>query len=148
MKSRLSESVTNEIQQLLNKFLNDWNNKDLTAFIENFVENAEFTDVVNQTAVGKVAIEKQHEFAFNVVMKNATLEMNNYLIREILPNVIIVSASWLNKKSQTPHGQSLPDRNGVIQFVIVKNDDANWKFKLVHNADFSLPYEKRDGFIR
>ena len=147
MKSRLNETTTAEIQHLLDQFLQSWNAKDLDAFTEIFTDDAEFTDVVNQTAIGKEAIRKQHEFAFNVVMKNASLEINDLLIREVLPNVVMVSANWLNTNSQTPHGQVLPDRNGVIQFVIVKDSNADWKIKLVHNADFSLLYKKRDSFI-
>lgn len=148
MKSRLDEKTTAEVQELLDRFLASWNEKNLDAFMDNFVEEAEFTDVVNQTAIGKGGIRKQHEFAFQVVMKNATLDLNSFLIREVVPNVIMVSANWLNKNSQTPNGKVLPDRNGVIQFVLVKDQAGEWKFKLVHNADFALPYEQREKFIR
>ncbi len=148
MKSRLDENITNEIQELLNSFVHTWNKKDLNAFMDNFMDNAEFTDVVGQTAIGKEAIREQHKFAFNVVMKNATFEISNLLIRELIPELIMVSANWLNKNSQTPDGKILPDRNGVIQFVIMKNESLDWKFKLVHNADFSLPYEKREKFLK
>ncbi len=147
MKSRLAPDTTKEIQQLLQGFVSTWNAKNLHGFLENFVEDAEFTDVVNQTAIGKAAIGKQHEFAFNVVMKNASLEISNLLMREILPEVVMVTANWFNTGSQTPTGQSLPDRNGVIQFIIIRQESSEWKLKLVHNADFSLPYERRDTFI-
>ncbi|MEZ4685810.1 MAG: SgcJ/EcaC family oxidoreductase [Bacteroidia bacterium] len=147
MKSRLSPQTTTEIQALLSSFLQSWNNKHLDAFMENFVEEAEFTDVVGQTAIGLEAIRKQHEFAFNVVMKHASFEMANELMREILPDVVMVSANWLNKNSQTPDGRRLPDRNGVLQFVMVKDEASAWKIRLVHNADFSLPYEKRERFM-
>lgn len=147
MKSRLDNQTTSEIKNLLDSFLRTWNNKDLPAFMENFHDEAEFTDVVSQTAIGKQAIMKQHEFAFNVVMKNASFEMNNHLIREISPGVILVSANWLNRNSQTPDGKLLPDRNGVIQLVISKDQSSDWKFKLVHNSDFALPYQKQERFI-
>ncbi|MEH0153015.1 SgcJ/EcaC family oxidoreductase [Limibacter armeniacum] len=147
MKSLLDDKTTNEIQTILGRFLDTWNDKDLEGFMDNFLEDAEFTDVVSQTAIGKEAIKKQHDFAFNVVMKNASFEMKNLLIREILSDVVMVSANWLNKNSQTPNGKHLPDRNGVIQFVIMKDQDLNWKFKIVHNSDFSLPYEKQERII-
>ena len=147
MKSRLDEEVTTEIQQLLDSFLNTWNQKDLDGFMGNFSEDAEFTDVINQTAIGKAAIKKQHEFAFNVVMKKASFEMSNIYMREIQPDIVMVSANWLNKNSQTPDGNMLPDRNGVIQFVITKDANTKWKFRLVHNSDYSLPYKKQDKFI-
>lgn len=148
MKSRLDEHTTTAIKMLLDAFLSTWNHKDLAGFIANFHDDAEFTDVVNQTAIGKQAIMKQHEFAFNVVMKHATFEMSNLLLREIISDVIIVSAHWLNKNSQTPDGRPLPDRTGAIQFVITKDPHGNWKFKLVHNVDFALPYQSRDQFLQ
>lgn len=148
MKSQVDHQTTTEVKNLLDRFLTTWNNKDLDGFMESFHDEAEFTDVVSQTAIGKPAIMKQHEFAFNVVMKNASFEMNNHLIREISPGVILISANWLNKNSQTPDGKVLPDRNGVIQFVIIKDQNSNWKFKLVHNADFALPYQKQERYLK
>ena len=148
MKSRIDHQSTTEIITLLDSFLKTWNDKDLEGFIANFQDDAEFTDVVSQTAIGREAIKAQHEFAFNVVMKNASFEMSNHLIREIAPEVILVSANWLNKNSQTPDGKILPDRNGVIQFVITKDQTEKWKFKLVHNSDFALPYQKQERFMK
>jgi len=148
MTSRLSPTTTQAIRDRLDHFLHTWNEKDLDDFMENFTDDAEFTDVVSQTAIGKAAIRKQHEFAFNVVMKNASFEMSNILAREIVPDVIMVSAHWLNKNSQTPDGTTLPDRNGVIQFVLIKDIATDWLCKIVHNADFSLPYEKRERVLR
>ena len=148
MKSQLDQGTTQAIELLLNAFLEAWNKKDLAAFTSLFTEDAEFTDVVNQTALGRAAIQEQHEFAFKVVMKQATLEMKDFLVREIVADIVMVTANWLVKGSQTPKGQALPDRNGVIQFVMVKDGQQNWKIKLVHNADFSLPYERQDRFIK
>lgn len=109
-----------------------------------FADEAEFTDVVSQTAIGKEAIRKQYDFAFRVVMKKATFEMNNLLIREVVPDVVMVSANWLNRNSQTPTGQMLPDRNGIIQFILIRGSNGDRTIKLVHNADFALPYQKRE----
>lgn len=148
MEPRIDEQTSIEVKKLLNHFITTWNNKDLEGFMEHFHDDAEFTDVVSQTAIGKSAIKKQHLFAFNVVMKNATFEINTPLIREISEGVILVSANWLNKHSQTPDGKVLPDRNGVIQFAITRDKYFNWKFKLVHNSDFALPYQKQEQLIR
>lgn len=148
MLSRINKKSTTEILNLLDRFLQTWNDKDLEGFIENFHTDAEFTDVVSQTALGKNAIKEQHKFAFNVVMRHASFEMNNLLIREISPGIVLVTANWLNKNSQTPDGKALPDRNGVIQFAITQDNHNQWKFKLVHNSDFALPYMKQERVLR
>ncbi len=110
--------------------------------MELFVEDAEFTDVVNQRAIGKAAIRKQHQFAFDVVMKHATLSLQQPVIRELIPKLIMVTANWLNQGSQTPDGKPLPDRTGVIQLIFIRMKDFSWRLKLVHNADFALPLPK------
>lgn len=96
--------------------------------MEIFDKNAIFTDVVSQTAIGKNAIMKQHEFAFNVVMENASIEMKNI-------------------NSQTPDGKPQLVRHGAIQFAIIKEGKGNWKFKDVHNSDYALPYEKQERVL-
>ena len=148
MKSRLDQSTTTAIQQLLEHFLATWNAKDLDGFMETFHEDAEFTDVVGQTALGREAIRTQHAFAFGVVMKAATFEMSNLMLRPIVAGAVLATANWLNQGSQTPDGKPLPDRHGVIQLVLTENPAGQWKFKLVHNADFSLPYASRKRIIQ
>lgn len=147
MKSRLEDTKTEVVKAVLQNFLDTWNAKDLAGFMRDFAEDAEFTDVVGQVALGKEAIEKQHHFAFTVVMKNASFEMTNIYMREVVDGLVMVSANWLNVKSQTPSGQLLPDRNGVIQFIIALDTNLKAQIKLVHNSDFSLPYQRQDSFL-
>jgi hypothetical protein len=52
----------------------------------------------------------------------------------------VTDAEFTDAVNQTPQRQVLPDRNGGIQLVIVKDGSSDWKVKLVHNADYSLPY--------
>lgn len=148
MKSRLSTELTTEIQSLLDRFLSAWNAKDLDQFIPLFTEDAEFTDVVDQTALGREAIRKQHQFPFKVVLREASLELNNIFMRSVLPNLVLVTANWLVQNSCAPDGKTLPNRNGVIQFIFIENETNNWKIKLVHNSDFALPYKIRDKYIQ
>lgn len=146
LKSRLNEEITAGVHELLNQFMLTWNKKDLNGFGNLFTTDAEFTDVVGQTAIGKEAIVKQHVFPFENVMKLAQFEMKNAYIRELTPELIIVSALWKVTGSITPDGKPLPDRNGVLQLIIEKND-SSLLIKLVHNSDNALPYEKQEQFI-
>ncbi len=146
IKSRLDEHSTTAVKQLLDQFISTWNDKDLEGFGELFTHDAEFTDVVGQTALGREAIVKQHIFPFERVMKFATFEMKDAYIRELSPQLIIVSALWKVSGSVTPDGKQLPDRNGVLQLIAERKDNA-FLIKLVHNSDNALPYEKQEQFI-
>ncbi|WP_170254728.1 YybH family protein [Phaeodactylibacter luteus] len=147
MKSSLNAEATAEILEAIDAFQTAWNEKNLERFLHLFTEDAAFTDVVGQTAVGKKGIREQHEFAFGVVMKNASLEISNLLILEIAQGIAMATANWINRNSQTPDGRPLPERNGVIQFILLKTNQG-WRFKIVHNADFALPYQKQERTIR
>ncbi|HAS46133.1 MAG TPA: hypothetical protein DCS93_36975 [Microscillaceae bacterium] len=146
MKSPLEEHITQAIQAVLERFVDAWNQKEVEAFGELFTENAEFTDVVGQVALGKMAIKKQHEFPFTVVMKQAVLELKNLYARALKSDLVLVSGSWKVEGSLTPTGKLLPTRNGVIQFVLELIADQ-WKILLVHNSDNALPYDRQEGFL-
>lgn len=145
--SRINEASTLAVNELLENFVKTWNKKDLEGFGDLFTADAEFTDVVGQTAIGKDAIIKQHIFPFENVMRLAKFEMKDAYIREITASLFIVSALWKVTGSITPDGRPLPDRNGVLQLIIEKSEN-DYLIKLVHNSDNALPYEKQEGFIR
>lgn len=145
-KTRLDEGKTSVVLNILDQFVMNWNNKDLVSFGSLFTEDAEFTDVVGQTAIGKDAIIEQHVYPFENVMKFATFEIKDSYIRELTEDLIVVSALWKVTGSVTPKGLALPDRNGVLQIVIEKKD-TSFLIKLVHNSDNALPYEKQEKFI-
>lgn len=144
--SRLEDDDTKEITSLLKTFIKTWNDKNLESFGNLFDNNAEFTDVIGQTAIGKEAIVKQHIFPFKNVMKLAILEIDELYMRNLIENTIIISAKWKVTGSITPDEKPLPVRNGVIQ-IIVRKESESYKIILVHNSDNALPYEKQKGFI-
>lgn len=147
IKSRLDASQTERVTSVLQQFIDSWNAKDLDEFGRLFTQEAEFTDVVGQTAIGREAIIKQHVFPFERVMKLATFEMNDAYIRRLSSHLILVSAVWKVSGSITPDGKPLPDRNGVLQLVLEETNDQ-FRIQLVHNSDNALPYEKQEKFIR
>lgn len=147
IKSFLEEQATASIVAVVNLFLKTWNEKDVNAFGNCFTSDAEFTDVVGQTAIGKEAVMKQHEFPFKVVLKDASLEMNDLLIRNLSDDLVLVSTKWKVEGSQTPDGRKLPVRNGVMQ-VVCKKEGADWKIRLVHNSDNNLLYETREKIFQ
>ncbi len=145
-KSLLSSDRTEPVFFLVKTFVRTWNDKNIETFGECFTDNAEFTDVVGQTAIGREAIKEQHVFPFEVVMKKAILEINNMYLREISEDFVIISAKWKNEGSMTRVGEKLTTRNGIIQ-IVCNNINDKWKIMLVHNSDNSLPYKRQEKFL-
>ena len=137
--STLSIETTNEILTLLNQFVTNWNSKDLKLFGSVFTEDAEYIDIVGQIAVGKTDVMEQHRFPFEVVNKIAVFTMDDLYIRTIADNLVMVTGSWVCENSTTPKGDILPTRKGVIQ-VICRNENNEWKIRLVHNTDLTQAY--------
>jgi len=146
LTSRLNPQDTEAIEATIESFVSTWNNKNPEAFGTLFTEDAEFTDVIGQTAIGKEAIIRQHVFPIESVMKKATLEMKDAYARAISDTFAVVSALWKVEGSMTPDQRPLPTRHGVVQIILERNGDG-FLIKLVHNSDNALPYERQDQFI-
>jgi len=146
-KSRTNEERTLKVIELLNAFTDCWNQKDLSTFGSYFTEDAEYTDVTGQSAIGIPAIIKQHEYPFGTVNKHAVFRIDNLLIRDLSENLLIVSAQWTTSGSQTPKGAPLPDRKGIVQ-LICELSNGQWLLKLVYNADTENVFFRKDRDLK
>lgn len=145
--SRTTDERTSKIIDLLTAFTSCWNQKDLSNFGSFFVEDAEYTDITGQTALGIPAIIKQHEHPFSTVNKHAVFQIDNLLIRDVSENLVIVSARWTTSGSQTPKGEPLPERKGIVQFICVFQNER-WLLKLVYNADTENIFFRKDRDLK
>ncbi|MCB0700588.1 MAG: SgcJ/EcaC family oxidoreductase [Chitinophagales bacterium] len=142
INSKVCEKTTNNISILLDKFVQFWNEKNLDCFADLFTENAEFTDIVGQVAIGKNEIKEQHKFPFSVTMKKATLKLNGIYARALSDTLVIVTAKWQTEQNLMPDGSKAPNREGVIQIIANRTQEEGYKIVLVHNTDLSRTYEQ------
>lgn len=141
MVEYLCEEEKNIIIKCIEKYVYDWNSKNIDIFSNHFDQDAEFTDVRDQVAKGVNNIKKQHEYPFNNTMKYAILSMDNIKMRKIDQNIIICTAKWITIKNKDPYGKDVDDRNGVMQIIYKKYNDK-YKIALVHNTDLTNTYKK------
>src|SRR6218665_3319616 len=138
--SSLSQETTDAAIAVVNDFIQKWHTKDAEKFGTIFTADAEFTDIVNQIARGRQEIIAQHRFPFATVNKVAEFKISQVYMRQIDENLILVTGDWTLEKAQTPKGDPLPDRSGVIQMML-KKEAENWKISLVHNTDLTKIYQ-------
>lgn len=137
IESRVCETTTANISVLLDKFVTFWNEKNLDCFGDLFTENAEFTDVVGQVAVGKEAIKKQHEYPFANVMKKAILKLHGIYARALSEDLVIITTKWETEHNLNPDGKPADDRKGIMQIIAKHTEEGGYKIVLVHNTDLT-----------
>jgi uncharacterized protein (TIGR02246 family) len=125
-----------EIHGVLDGFVDAWNHHDAKAFAAVFSEDADFTNVRGVGASGRANIEEFHAPMFATVFKNTHQTFSATKIRFIKPDVAAVDAHWDMTGVTDPQGNARPARNGLLSFVMVKND-GKWQIVVMHNLDLS-----------
>lgn len=143
--SELSPEENANAEALLNKFQQYWNKKDSTKMVTLFTQNAEFTDIMGQVAIGKEKIDEMHKKVFGRFMKHAKLEQQILYMREITSETALVTCKWKTSGHSNEKNDPLPDRQGLMQVIIRKVTD-NWLISLVHNLDFTVLYNNIDSY--
>lgn len=138
--SRITDGETNAIAEVIEKFQSAWNQKDVDGMVALFTDDAEFTDIRGQIALGKAKVKAMHEFAFQKVMKGAKLNVDSIYIRDISNKQVLVTGKWSTDGHADFSGKEMPQRRGVIQFICMLVDESNWRISLVYNTDFTQQY--------
>lgn len=129
---------------VVDRFVETWNAHDVAGFAACFREDSDFVNVLAEKAVGREAIAKMHEFPFKVVQAKATTYVQKLEFRELDSTLIALDFWWKVVGSQTPKGDPLPDRYGLIYFVI-EVQDGEAHIVSGRNMDFTNSYGREAG---
>lgn len=143
--SKISNEDNLKIEHILNRFEEYWNHKDVSKMVSLFTEDAEFTDIMGQIALGREKIEKMHEIVFEKVMKKAVLSNHILYIREVASDTVMVTCQWKTVGHTNPQGENMPDRKGMMQ-IILSSVNGDWLISLVQNFDFTALYNNVDSY--
>lgn len=119
-----------------------WNAKDAAAFADVFTDDADFTDVLGQTARGKVAIEAQHRFPFTRNMREAVLTVDETHVRALSSDIHVALLRWTTTKNLSLDGTPAPDRRGNMH-VVLQRIGGKWRVASVLNQDPMGVYGKQ-----
>lgn len=106
---------------------------DARAFADLFSEDADFTNVVDQSIHGRQNIYEHHLGVFK--SRPATRKNNvlSYSIRFLKSDIAAVEIRWDNIHTMGPDGTTLPNRDGAWISVMTK-ENQQWYFKVVRNV--------------
>lgn len=125
------------IKKVLTDFTDAWNKHDAKAFSNVFSEDADFTNVVGKGSTGRNEIEKFHAPGFSTRWKDSYQKITQSKIRFIKPDVAAVDAWWEMTGIKGPEGQDMPQRKGLLNFIITKNNET-WLITIMHNMDLPI----------
>ena len=107
---------------MINAFVDAWNHHDAKAFAAVFAEDADFTNWRGQGASGRSKIEEFHAPLFATIFKNSHQRSTDIKIRFVRADVAAVDVHWDLTGATDAQGNARPLRQGVLNFVMAKND--------------------------
>ncbi len=124
------------IRDVMDRFVDGWNRHDAKAFSAVFAEDADFTNWRGTGATGRTKMEEFHAPMFATIFKNSHQKHTEIKIRFIRPDVAAVDVHWEMTGAMDAQGNPQPDRQGLLSFVMAKND-GQWQILVMHNLDLS-----------
>jgi uncharacterized protein (TIGR02246 family) len=89
------------VEHLVERFRETFNSHNPRIFGSLLLENAEWTDVMGQTMIGRKEIEDGHTYPFTTVLKEATLLVKSYRSKWINDEIVSIDISWESSGHQT-----------------------------------------------
>ena len=132
------DSRSAAIHQLVDRFDQAVNAKDVKAFGSVFAEDGEFTNPVGMSVKGRTAIEQFHAALFSETNKpsfaHAHLKVLDTNIRLIRPDVATVDVKWEQTGAIDPQGKPWGTRRGILSWVVAQ-DNGQWYVVVWHNLE-------------
>jgi len=127
---------TQQIHGVMNAFVDAWNRHDAKAFAAVFAEDADFTNWRGMGASGRSRIEAFHAPLFATIFKNSHQTLTDIKIRFVRADVATVDVHWEMTGQTDAQGNPRPLRQGILNFVMAKND-GKWQIVVMHNLDLT-----------
>jgi len=126
------------IRALGSQMIAAWNAHDMKAFAEQFCVDADFVNVYGMWWTGRERIQAEHEATHASVFRRSCLSPRNTVVKFLRPDVASLHVLWELTGLALPKGQALPDRKGVLVYILVK-DGGTWRIAVAQNTDVAPP---------
>lgn len=109
-----------------------WNRKNAEAFAGLFAADADFTDVLGQTAHGRAEIAAQHAFPFSRTLRKAQLTSEHVAARTCGADTLVVRVHWSMTDAVGLDESPLSQLHGKMQ-VVIQQTEEGWEVASVLN---------------
>lgn len=131
-----AQTADEKIKTIVQRFMAAWNSHDAKAFAALFTRDADVTNWTGRTVRGRDQIEESMAPLFATAFSKSHQNASAISIRFIRPDVAAVDVGWTMTGVLEKDGSSRDDRNGLLNFVMVKDTDQ-WEIAVMHNLDIS-----------
>jgi len=123
--------------QTVEQFESAWNKHDAHAFAMTFTEDADFTNVVGAHVQGRGNVEAFHAPIFAGRFKDTHQTGVIRSIRFLRADLAAVDVEWEMTGLKGPDGSALPDRKGLLNWVMARQGDGTWLIQIMHNTELT-----------
>ena len=125
----------NSPEQIVQTFVDGWNEGNAEKLASIFVEDAEFVNVTGLWWHDKERIYKAHEYGLRVIFKGATLKITQLKTRWLSNDIALVHTR-MRLIGQTPFdpAEQTAGRSNILLFVCKRQND-NWMCETVQNTE-------------
>lgn len=120
---------------LVDAFVQAWQDEDADAIADLFVEDADFVNVVGLWWTSRTSIRKAHRYGFERIFERAKLAIEKVAERRLGEDVAVVHARWRMTGQLTPTGEAAEPRRGVMSATVVRLADGSWLGVSFQNTD-------------
>lgn len=122
-------------EEIPERFVSGWNNRDVDELVSVFAEDAEFVNVVGLWWHNIREIRKAHDYGLRVIFKNSSLKLQKVKVKLISESSAVVHAKmWLTNQSPNNSVKTPQLRQNIFSFVVQKKD-GHWLCVSAHNTD-------------
>jgi uncharacterized protein (TIGR02246 family) len=136
--SRTQDQDRSAIQRGVTALADAWNKHDAPAFATAFTEDADFTNVVGQSAHGRAGIEAFHAPFFATIFKGSHLVAAIRSVRFLTADWAAVDVDCELTGAKAPDGSPRPFRKTLINCVMARQKDGSWLIEVLHNSEIPV----------
>lgn len=122
---------------LVQAFVEAWEDEDADALAALFAEDADFVNVVGLWWTSRTSIRKAHQYGFDRIYDKAKLAIEKVAERRLGEDVAVVHARWRMTGQLSPSGEDADPRRGVISATLIRLEDGSWLAVSFQNTDIA-----------
>jgi uncharacterized protein (TIGR02246 family) len=134
-------SEQDAVKGTVSAFIDGFNQHDPHAVARLFDEDADFSNIRNETTHGREAIERLYVGLFTGRLRDAHRTASVQRVRLLTPEIAIVDADWEMTGAKTEAGSELPPLKGILILVMTKRAE-NWSITSFHEPLMPPPPTK------
>ena len=121
------------IKDVAFKFEKTWNDHNMDAMFDLFIEDAEWVNIVGMYWVGRADVKKAHQDFHATMFKNTPLKIDEITVRKITSDTAVAVLNLSMGDFTTPSGETIKNSKDRLSLILVKQK-GRWLIAHGHNT--------------